>query len=145
MQSGTIVNLHIARVKGTPSDPVQAARAISAEGLEGDRSRNPRNLRQVLVMDKETLDHYGLEPGQVKENITVTGLDLSQARQGNVFFIGNEDNHVTLEVTGDCEPCQKMDALIPGLRQEIFGRRGILTVVLQGGAINVGDPIRLEP
>ena len=145
MQSGTIVNLHIARVKGTPSDPVQAARAVSAEGLEGDRSRNPRNLRQVLVMDKETLDHYGLEPGQVKENVTVTGLDLSQARQGNVFFIGNEDNHVTLEVTGDCEPCQKMDALIPGLRQEIFGRRGILTVVLQGGEINVGDPIRLEP
>jgi MOSC domain-containing protein YiiM len=86
MQSGTIVNLHIARVKGTPPDPVQEARAISAEGLEGDRSRNPRNLRQVLVMDKETLDHYGLEPGQIKENITVTGMDLSQARQGQVFF-----------------------------------------------------------
>lgn len=145
MQSGTIVNLHIARVKGTPSDPVEAARAVSAEGLEGDRSRNPRNLRQVLVMDKETLDHYGLRPGQVKENITVTGLDLAQARQGNVFFIGDADNHVTLEVTGDCEPCQKMDALIPGLQKELFGRRGILTVVLQGGEINVGDPIRLEP
>ena len=145
MQSGTIVNLHIARVKGDPSDPVQTARAVSAEGLDGDRSRNPRNLRQVLVMDQETLDHFGLQPGQVKENITVTGLDLSQARQGNVFFIGNEDNHVTLEVTGDCEPCQKMDALIPGLRQEIFGKRGILTIVMQGGEINIGDTIRLEP
>ena len=145
MQSGNIVNLHIARVKGTPSDPVESARAISAEGLDGDRSRNPRNLRQVLVMDQETLDKYGLQPGQVKENITVTGMDLSQATQGNVFFIGTEANHVTLEVTGDCEPCQKMDALIPGLQQEIFGRRGILTVVLQGGDINVGDTIRLEP
>jgi MOSC domain-containing protein YiiM len=145
MQSGTIVNLHIARVKGTPPDPVQSARAISAEGLEGDRSRNPRNLRQVLVMDKETLDHYGLDPGKIKENLTVTGLDLSEARQGHVFFIGDPDNQVTLEVTGDCEPCQKMDALIPGLQKEIFGRRGILTVVLQGGEINVGDAIHLEP
>ena len=145
MESGSIVNLHIARVKGTPSDPVDSARAVSAEGLEGDRSRNPRNLRQVLVMDKETLDRYGLEPGQVKENITVTGMDLSQATQGHVFFIGSSDNHVTLEVTGDCEPCQKMDALIPGLQKEIFGRRGILTVVLQGGEISIGDPIRLEP
>ena len=145
MQSGNIVNLHIARVKGTPSDPVESARAISAEGLDGDRSRNPGNLRQVLVMDKETLDKYGLQPGQVKENITITGMDLSQATQGNVFFIGTEDNHVTLEVTGDCEPCQKMDALIPGLQKEIFGRRGILTVVLQGGEINVGDTVRLEP
>lgn len=99
----------------------------------------------MLVMDKETLDKYGLQPGQVKENITITGMDLSQATQGNVFFIGTEDNHVTLEVTGDCEPCQKMDALIPGLQKEIFGRRGILTVVLQGGEINVGDTVRLEP
>ena len=145
MQSGNIVNLHIARVKGSPSDPVESARAISAEGLDGDRSRNPRNLRQVLVIDQETLDKYGLQPGQVKENITVAGMDLSQATQGNVFFIGTEDNHVTLEVTGDCEPCQKMDALIPGLQKEIFGRRGILTVVLQGGDISVGDTIRLEP
>ncbi len=145
MQSGTIVNLHIARVKGTPSDPVDTARAVSAEGLEGDRSRNPRNLRQVLVMDQETLAHYGLQPGQIKENITVTGLDLSGAQQGHVFFIGPDDSPITLEVTGDCEPCQKMDALIPGLQKEIFGRRGILTVVLQGGEINVGDPIRLEP
>ena len=56
MQHGTIVNLHIARVKTTPSDPVQEAAAISAKGLEGDRSCNERNVRQVLVMDKETLD-----------------------------------------------------------------------------------------
>ena len=145
MQSGSIVNLHIARVKGTPSDPVDTARAVAAEGLEGDRSRNPRNLRQVLVMDQETLTHYGLQPGQVKENITVTGLDLAQAKQGNVFFIGSPDDPVTLEVTGDCEPCQKMDAITPGLRAELQGRRGILTVVLQGGDIAVGDPIRLEP
>ena len=145
MQTGSIVNLHIARVKGTPSDPVDAARAVAAEGLEGDRSRNPRNLRQVLVMDRETLDHYGLQPGQVKENITVTGLDLAQAKKGNVFFIGGADAPVTLEVTGDCEPCQKMDAITPGLRAELQGRRGILTVVLQGGDIAVGDPIRLEP
>jgi MOSC domain-containing protein YiiM len=38
-----------------------------------------------------------------------------------------------------------MDALIPGLQKEIFGKRGILTVVLQGGNIKLGDSIRLEP
>ena len=105
----------------------------------------PGTCAKCWLWDKETLDKYGLQPGQVKENITITGMDLSQATQGNVFFIGTEDNHVTLEVTGDCEPCQKMDALIPGLQKEIFGRRGILTVVLQGGEINVGDTVRLEP
>ena len=61
MQQGTIVALHIARVKGTPSDPVKEASAISAAGLDGDRSCNPDNTRQVLIMDRETLDKFGLE------------------------------------------------------------------------------------
>ena len=54
MQQGTIVNLHIARVKGTPSHAVDEATALSSKGLEGDRSCNESNMRQVLFMDKET-------------------------------------------------------------------------------------------
>ena len=108
MQQGTLVALHIARVKGTPSDPVKEASAISAAGLDGDRSCNPDNTRQVLIMDKETLDKFGLEPGQIKENITTTNLDLSNVKNGNVFFIGD---NVTMEAVGDCEPCGKMDAI----------------------------------
>ena len=142
MQQGTIVALHIARVKGTPSDPVKEASAISAAGLDGDRSCNPDNTRQVLIMDKETLDKFSLEPGQIKENITTTNLDLSNVKNGNVFFIGD---NVTMEAVGDCEPCGKMDAIRPGLREELDGQRGILTVVINGGNINIGDSIRIEP
>ena len=142
MQEGTILNLHIARVKGTPSDPVQEATAISARGLEGDRSCMVNNARQVLVMDKETLDEFQLAPGQIKENITTTGLDLSQAQPGQVFFVGDE---VTLEIVGECEPCGKMDAIRMGLREQLNHRRGILAMVISGGAIKVGDAIRIEP
>ena len=142
MQQGSILNLHIARVKGTPSDPVQEATAISARGLEGDRSCLVNNARQVLVMDKETLDHFELVPGQIKENITTEGLDLSGAKPGHVFFIGDE---VTMEVVGECEPCGKMDAIRMGLRQELNHRRGILAMVISGGPIEVGDSIKLEP
>ena len=142
MQEGTILNLHLARVKGTPSEPVTAATAISAQGLEGDRSCRVGSVRQVLVMDKETLDHFQLEPGQIKENITTAGLDLSQAQPGQVFFVGEA---VTLEVVGECEPCGKMDAIRMGLREQLRYRRGVLTMVLNGGPIQVGDGIRLEP
>ncbi len=142
MQQGTIVALHIARVKGTPSDPVDAATAISAQGLEGDRSCSADNTRQVLVMDQETLDHLELKPGQIKENITTTGLDLSQAEAGEVFFIGDA---VTMEVVGECEPCGKMDAIRPGLRERLGGRRGMLAMVINGGPIKIGDSIRIEP
>ena len=142
MQQGTIVNLHIARIKGTPSDPVEEATAISTKGLEGDRSCNERNVRQVLFMDKETLDEFDLKPGKIKENITTTGLDLSQIQPGQVLFIGDQ---VTMETVGECEPCGKMDAIRPGLRGEINHRRGQLAVVINGGPIKVGDSIRLEP
>lgn len=142
MQQGTIVNLHIARVKETPSDPVHEATAISGRGLEGDRSCKAGNPRQVLVMDQETLDKMRLKPGQIKENITTTGIDLSQAQAGQVFFIGDQ---VTMEIVGPCEPCHKMDAIRPGLRQRLDGRRGMLAMVINGGPIKVGDVIRIEP
>ncbi len=142
MQQGTIVALHIARVKGTPSDPVDAATAISAQGLEGDRSCSADNTRQVLVMDQETLDHLELKPGQIKENITTAGMDLSQAKAGEVFFIGDS---VTMEIVGECRPCGKMDAIRPGLQEQLGGRRGMLAMVINGGPIKVGDSIRIEP
>ena len=142
MQQGSIVNLHIARKSGTPSDPVQEATAISAKGLEGDRSCSADNTRQVLVMDQETLDKFGLEPGVIKENITTQGLNLIDAKAGQVMFIGDE---VTLEFVGPCEPCGKMDAIQPGLRQKLDGRRGMLAVVINGGDIKVGDQARVEP
>ena len=142
MQQGSITNIHIARVKETPSDPVQEATAISNQGLEGDRSCKPGALRQVLVMDKETLDEMELKPGLIKENITTTGLDLSQTKAGQVFFIGND---VTMEIVGECEPCGKMDAIRQGLQERLNHRRGMLATVINGGSFKVGDSIRIEP
>ena len=141
MPQGTITNLHIARVKGTPSDPVQEATAISGLGLDGDRSAYKGNKRQVLFIDKETLDDLGLAPGQVKENITVTGLDLSQTKAGQVFRIGDD---VTMELVGDCEACGKMEALALGLQDKIDGKRGMLAMVVNGGSIKVGDSITVQ-
>jgi len=141
MQQGSIVNIHIARVKGTPSDPVQEANAISGMGLEGDRSCETGNMRQVLLVDKETLDEFELKPGQIKENITTTGVDMSQTEPGQVFFIGD---HVTMEIVGECEPCGKMNALQPGLLDKINHRRGMLAMVINGGSFKVGDSIRLD-
>ena len=138
MPQGTITNLHIARVKGTPSDPVQEATAISGLGLEGDRSAYEGNTRQVLFVDKEILDGAGLVPGQVKENITVTGMNVSQIQPGQVFTIGDD---VTLEAVGDCEACGKMDAIRMGLMDEIQGKRGMLDKVINGGSIKVGDSV----
>ena len=142
MQQGTIVNLHLAKKSRTPVEPVQEATAISGKGLEGDRYCNERIVRQVLIMDKETLDELDLVPGLIKENVTTTGLDLSQTKAGQVVFLGDE---VTMELVGECDPCERMDAIRPGLREILDHRRGMLAVVVNGGPIKVGDSIRVEP
>ena len=142
MQQGNITNLHIARIKETPSDPVQEATAISGIGLEGDRSAFEGSKRQVLFMDKETLDEFGLNPGQVKENITVTGLDLSRTKAGPAFLPGYD---VTMGRVGECAPCGKMDPIQPGLMSKTAGRRGMLAKVINGGNIKVGDSVKIEP
>jgi MOSC domain-containing protein YiiM len=121
---------------------VQEAVAISDVGLEGDRHANRGGPRQVLLADIETLEARGLSPGVIKENITIEGLDLSSVAPGQVFFLGDQ---VTMEVTGPCVPCSRMDEIRAGLREELEGRRGILAMVLNGGPLRVGDPVRLEP
>ncbi|GIS81492.1 MAG: hypothetical protein CM1200mP15_01240 [Dehalococcoidia bacterium] len=48
-------------------------------------------------MDQETLEKFDLDPGQIKENITTSGLDLSTKQSGQVLFVGDS---VTLELVG---------------------------------------------
>ena len=142
MEQGRVVALHLCKERRQSMSPVQEAVAISDLGLEGDQHALTGSARQVLLMDKETLDTLDLAPGVIKENITVEGLDISTVRAGQVFFIGDA---VTLEGTGPCKPCARMDEIRPGLQGELEGRRGIVTMVLNGGVLKMGDTVRLEP
>ncbi len=142
MDQGRVISVQICKEHRQPMAPVQEAVAISNLGLEGDRHAMKDSARQVVVMDKETLDTLGLPIGVIKENVTIEGLDLSSIQAGQVFFIGDE---VTLEANGPCEPCTRMDEIRPGLRKELDGRRGIITTVLNGGKLRVGDTVKVEP
>jgi MOSC domain-containing protein YiiM len=46
-----------------------------------------------------------------------------------------------LAVSTVCTPCDQLEKIRPGLRRELWGRRGMLCVVLEGGIIRRGDPI----
>ena len=117
------------------------ATAIAGMGIEGDRSCYEGNIRQVLFMDKETVDDLELTPGQIKENITTSGVDMSQAHPGQVFSSGDE---VKMEIVGDCEACGNMEEIRPGLWDNLNGRRGMLAMVINSGTLKVGDSIRMD-
>jgi MOSC domain-containing protein YiiM len=91
-----------------------------------------------LLIEKETLDELGLRPGLVKENITTQGINLMALSPGQQLHLGKE---VIIEVTGECEPCGRMDEIRQGLQAELQGRRGMLGRVVVGGAIRCGDSV----
>ena len=136
---GEVSHLFIAIVHRQPMREMQEVLAVPDHGLDGCTHARPRGRRQVLLMDAETLDHFGLSPGVVKENITTRGLALGELRLGQRLRVGE----ALLEATLPCEPCQRMDEIHLGLKQELRGRRGMLFRVLEGGRIRRGDKIEV--
>ncbi|HKV26117.1 MAG TPA: MOSC domain-containing protein [Candidatus Acidoferrum sp.] len=109
--------------------------AVRDLGLEGCAHGRLGSPRQVLLADLETLDALELRPSMIRENITTEGLNVNGLMAGERLKLGD----VLLEVTMPCTPCGQMEALRPGLRKEIRGRRGMFCRVIQGGAIRQGD------
>ncbi len=139
MKTGTIDHLFIKPGHREDMIPVEAIHLVQHKGIEGDASFG-RNKRQILIISNELVEAYGLMPGDLRENITVSQLDVSAIPAKTRLSIGD----VVLEVTGDCNPCARLEELRAGLMDEIHGNRGILARVLEPGIINVGQTISHE-
>jgi MOSC domain-containing protein YiiM len=108
------------------------------EGVEGCAHRRG-GKRNVLFVAAEDLEALGVEPGAVKENFTVRGADVMKWPIGQRLAIGDAE----FEVSMVCDPCELMEAIRPGLQEELEGRRGMLARVRKTGAVSVGDELRL--
>jgi MOSC domain-containing protein YiiM len=75
-------------------------------------------------------------------NLLVEGLDIPQ-KPGARLRVGDE---AVVEITQECAPCERMEALHPGLRAalEPDWRAGARARVVRGGEVAVGDEIRIE-
>jgi MOSC domain-containing protein YiiM len=142
-QQPRVVSLQICVGHREPMETPDNVSVVAAFGIEGDRHATDhavRRARQVLLMDEETLESFGLAHGQIRENITTSGIDLASTPAGKTLSLGED---VVLKITGHCAPCGMMDEIRPGLRQELEGKRGMLATVVQGGTVRVGDAIRV--
>jgi len=120
-----------------PMRAVEEIDAVANRGFAGCAHAQPGGLRQILLMDAETLGELGLHPGEIKENITTRGLDVRRLRPGQRLRIGE----ALVEITVPCGPCKRLEEIRPGLKQEMRGRRGILCRVVEGGRVRAGDSI----
>jgi MOSC domain-containing protein YiiM len=144
-------------------------RLIVGLGVEGDahsgetvkhRSRVRRdpsqpNLRQVHLIHAELHDELriggiSVSVGEMGENITTRGIDLLGLPTGTRLHLGAT---AVVEVTGLRNPCTQLNQIQPGLMAATLGRgedgalirkAGIMGIVLAGGEVQPGDPVRVE-
>ena len=120
------------------SEQRERVTAVAGQGFEGCAHANPPR-REVLLVSSEHLDAVSVEPGDIRENVTVDGADVQTWPIGQRVRVGD----ALLEITMVCEPCHRMDELRDGLRDELEDRRGMLAHVVEGGEIALGDEITL--
>jgi MOSC domain-containing protein YiiM len=118
-------------------EELSEVRVVTDAGFEGCAHARPGRSRQVLLVDGETLDAMDLQPGVLRENITTSGLNVNSLAIGQQLRVGG----TRLEVREVCTPCDQMEKIRPGLRKELWGRRGMLCRVMEGGTIRRGDAI----
>jgi len=135
----TVSGLFISPERGSGrSEPRERVLAIENQGLDGCAHGNPPR-REVLLASQEHLDALGVEPGAIRENVTVAGADVHDWAVGQRVKVGG----ALVEITMVCDPCHRMDDLRPGLRAQLDGKRGMLAHVVEGGDIALGDEIEL--
>jgi MOSC domain-containing protein YiiM len=116
----------------------ERVQALEGQGLDGCAHANPPK-REVLFASREHLDSVGVEPGAIRENLTVEGLDVQHWPVGQRVRVGG----AVFEITMVCDPCHRMDELRQGLRTELEDKRGMLARVVESGEVALGDEIEL--
>jgi MOSC domain-containing protein YiiM len=115
---------------------------ISADGLDGDRSRAGK--RALTLIQQEYLEAIGSYLGQgpiapeiLRRNLVVSGINLS-ALKGREVQVGE----AVLRLTVICAPCSRMEAVLgKGGYSAVRGHGGWCAEVVRSGRVRVGDAV----
>jgi MOSC domain-containing protein YiiM len=168
-QSASVIAVSLSAGHTMSKPNVARIRLLEGQGVEGDahmgvtvkhRSRVARdptqpNLRQVHLIHAELFDElrakgFEVSSGVMGENVATRGIDLLALPTGTRLHLGNG---AIVEVTGLRNPCHQLDGLQPGLMQATLARdgegnlirkAGVMAIVVAGGEVRVGDPIRID-
>ncbi|HWX21969.1 MAG TPA: MOSC domain-containing protein [Candidatus Binatia bacterium] len=153
---GRVASLHLhPATPGASFQNVEVIEVIEAKGILNDnryfarlsRDSGKPSRRQVSLIEREQLAEHAavlglpaIVPGAVRSNIETSGVNL-------VGLVGREIEigQAVLFLYAPRDPCEKMDAICRGLREQMMShRQGVLAEVRRSGTIRVGDPIRVR-
>ncbi|GAB4512729.1 MAG: hypothetical protein OHK0046_12710 [Anaerolineae bacterium] len=124
--------------------PVERANLIENHGIEGDRKAGHPE-RQINIMSLATLEKlaeegYKVAPGEMGEQIIVSGLDISALPSGSQLQLGES---AVLELVKPRNGCDRF-ITIQGKTLPGTGELGMIARVVAGGEIFVGAPVMLK-
>jgi MOSC domain-containing protein YiiM len=135
-----------------PMETLDCATLVAGQGVEGDfrgtHKAGATGKRGLALIEAEDWAAAVAVVGgdlpwwERRANLLIEALDLPQVA-GARLRIGDS---VLVEISKECAPCERMEALRPGLQAALTPdwRAGALARVLMGGLVRIGDEIRLE-
>jgi MOSC domain-containing protein YiiM len=130
-----------------PLDAVNSVEAVASRGLEGDHrmTKTPGSGRQVTIISREFIQQIeaavgrSIEPGELRRNIVITGVNLNALRYQRVQ-IGD----AIIEVGALCDPCERMEKTLgPGGFVSMMGYGGYCCKIIQSGRIAIGSSVKI--
>jgi MOSC domain-containing protein YiiM len=122
---------------------VDEAWAETNIGLQGDRYHSRNGKRQITLIQWEHLNVLSgfigkpVMPELLRRNLAIAGINLL-ALKDRRFRIGP----VVLQGSGLCQPCSKMEKILgAGAYNAMRGHGGITARIIEGGRLQVGDPV----
>lgn len=130
--------------KGAPMQSLEQARVSVEAGIEGDTRGRPGKRQVTVLCERHWRDACAqlgasLAWTERRANLLIDDIDWNADCVGKVLAIGT----VRLLVTGETDPCRRMEALQPGLEAALAQnwRGGICCSVLSAGEIRLGDVV----
>ncbi|MGQ4808686.1 hypothetical protein NKDENANG_02074 [Candidatus Entotheonellaceae bacterium PAL068K] len=145
-RQGTLRGLAVRSASRAPMQERQEVEVTVEQGIIGDY--RGAGLRQVTFLSteqwQETLKALDVDlPWHTRRaNLLIDGVDLPAA-VGEQIRIGD----CLFAISGETEPCQRMEELQPGLQQALTPnlRAGVWGKVVKSGTLRVGERVYVIP
>jgi MOSC domain-containing protein YiiM len=125
---------------------VAQAELVAGRGIKGDLkgvANRPLNIMSAEVLAKLAREGFKTDPGQMGEQLVVSGLDVNTLAAGSRLQIGDA---AVVEIIKPRTGCDRFEAIQDKTAASVQGRMGMMARVIVSGAIRAGDSVKvLEP
>jgi MOSC domain-containing protein YiiM len=124
--------------------PAESVHLRVGQGIEGDRNGGKNPERQLNVMTYETMTQLAQEgfkanPGELGEQIVVSGLDVNALPAGAQVQLGAS---AVIEIVKPRTGCDRFESIQNKPRGDAANRLGMMARVVVGGEVRVGDTVK---